>query len=63
MCIAVWDVDVPVRLDDGQLQPPEGAVEQFTTGCLKTQQHWTPFEIRQQDFGQTSGGTTVSFAV
>lgn len=38
MRVAVWDVDVPVRLDDGQLQPPEGAVEQLTTGCLKTQQ-------------------------
>lgn len=68
MRVAVWDVDVPVRLDDGQLQPPEGAVEQLATGRLKTQQCVLDWQQNRDSTGNevalqappTSGGAAVS---
>lgn len=33
--VTVGDVDVAVRLEDGQLQTPQDGVEQLATGCLK----------------------------
>lgn len=40
--VTVGDVDVAVRLDDGQFQTSQNAVEQLSTGSLKNQTRSDP---------------------